>query len=85
LRAAVLLVLRFLLVPALSSMSSGSSSLHTTNEYCVNGKDILGKFVLVGARLIEENHEFCRMEGEYVLEEIEGESAESISVGNHNL
>jgi len=77
--------LSFLLVPALSPVTSGSSPLHTTDEDCVDRKDIFGKFVLIGSRLVEENHEFRRMEGEYVLEEIEGETAEAVTVGNGNL
>lgn len=66
-------------------MTSGSSPLHTTDEDSVDRKDIFGEFVLIGSRLVEENHEFCRMEGEYMLEKIEGETAEAVTVGNHNF
>jgi hypothetical protein len=62
-----------------SSVHSCSSSLHSADK----GKDILGKFVLVEGRIIEENHEFCSMEEEYILDKVEGEAAES--VGNHNF
>jgi len=76
--------LRFL-VPALSSVSSCPLSLHSANKDGVDGKDILGKFMFVGGFIVEENHEFCGMEGENVLEEVEGKAAEAITVGNHNL
>jgi hypothetical protein len=66
-------------------MTSGSSPLHTTDEDSVDCKDIFGEFVFIGHRLVEENHEFCRMEGEYMLEKIEGETAEAVTVGNGNL
>ena len=87
LRAAVAfsLILRFSPVLALSSITSSSPSLHAADEDSVDGKDIFGELLFVGGRLVEENHEFCRMEGEYVLEEVEGETTESVSVGNHNL
>ena len=64
---------------------SGSPPLHAADEDCVDGKNILSELLLVGGRLVEENHEFCRMEGEYVLEKVEGETTKSVSVGNHNL
>jgi hypothetical protein len=81
LRADVVLifVLRFFPNLAFSSVNSSSSFLHSADK----GKDILGKFVLVGGRIVEENHEFCSMEEEYILDEVEGEAAES--VGNHNF
>jgi len=58
------------LVPALSSVSSCSPSLHSANKDGVDGKDILGKFMLIGGFIVEENLEFCGMEGENVLEEV---------------
>ena len=87
LRAAVAfgIFLHFWLALAFSSMASGSSSLHAADEDCVDGKNILGELLLIGGQLVEENHEFCRMEGEYVLEEVEGKTTKSVSVGNHNL
>ncbi|CAB4427732.1 unnamed protein product [Rhizophagus irregularis] len=51
--------------------------LHSTDEGSVDCKDILGKFVLIGGRIIEENHKFCSMEGEHVLDEVEDKPAES--------
>ena len=66
-------------------MASNSSSLHAADEDSVDGKNILSELLLVGGRLVEENHEFCRMEGEYMLEEVKGETTESVLVGNHNL
>jgi len=32
-----------------------------------------------------QNHEFCSMEGEYILDEVEGKAAESVTMGNHNF
>ena len=68
-----------------SLVHSCSSSLHLTDEDGVDCKDILGKFVLIGCCIVEENHEFYSMEGEYILDEIEGKVAESITMGNHNF
>ena len=68
-----------------SSVHSCSSSLHLTDEESVDCKEILGKFVLIGCRIVEENHEFCSMEGEHILDEVEGKPAESITMGNHNF
>ncbi|UZO10428.1 uncharacterized protein OCT59_002011 [Rhizophagus irregularis] len=59
--------------------------LHSTDEGSVDCKDILGKFVLIGGRIIEENHEFCSMVGEHVLDEVEDKPAESVTMGNHNF
>ncbi len=67
-----------------SLVHSCSSSLHLTDEDGVDCKDILGKFVLIGGRIVEENHEFCNTEGE-LLDEIEGKAAESVMMGNHNF
>ncbi|RUP49541.1 hypothetical protein BC936DRAFT_142295 [Jimgerdemannia flammicorona] len=57
---------------------SGSSSLHVADEDSVDGKNILGELLLIRGQLVEENHEFCRMEEEYILEEIEGETTKSV-------
>ena len=68
-----------------SLVHSCSSSLHLTDEAGVDCKDILGKFVLIRCRIVEKNHEFCSMEGEYILDEVEGKAAESVTTGNHNF
>ncbi|CAI2184178.1 9586_t:CDS:2 [Funneliformis geosporum] len=44
-----------------------------------------GKFVFIGGRIVEENHEFCSIEEEYILNEVEGKAAELIMMGNHNF
>src|SRR2546429_9447958 len=63
--------------PVLTTLSvSNSSSLHSADNNC-----ILEKLEFVGDRIVEENHEFCSMEGEYVLDEL----AESSTVGNHKF
>ncbi|RUO95726.1 hypothetical protein BC936DRAFT_143355 [Jimgerdemannia flammicorona] len=64
---------------------SSSSSLYMTDENSIDGKDILSELLLIRGQLIEENYEFCRMEEEYMLDEVEGKTTESVSVGNHNL
>ena len=78
-RAFVELAFLFLPVLTFSSMWSSSFSLH------IDCKDILGKFVLVGDRIVEENHEFCSVEREHILDEVEGELSELVIIGNHNF
>ena len=70
LRAAVVLILRFF--PCLGFSSGDSSSL-------LNFWDILGKFVLVGGRFVDENYEFCSIGG---VDEV---VAESDTMGKHNF
>ncbi|CAG8724616.1 18129_t:CDS:2 [Rhizophagus irregularis] len=50
----------------------------------VDCKDILEKFMLVRSRIVEENHEFCSVEGEHILDEVEGEPAE-LEIGAKGL
>jgi hypothetical protein len=42
-------------------------SLHLTDKDSVDCKDILEKFMLIRGCIIEENYDFCCMEGEYKL------------------
>jgi hypothetical protein len=73
----IIVLIFFFFSPVLATLSvSNSSSLHSADDNC-----ILGKLEFVGDRIVEENQEFCSLEGEYVLDE----PAESFMVGNHKF
>ena len=66
-----------LFLPVLTTLSvSNSSSLQSADDNC-----ILEKLEFVEDCIVEENHEFCSMEGENILDEL----AESFMVGNHKF
>jgi hypothetical protein len=35
--------------------------------------------MFIGGRIVEEYHEFCSVKGEHILDEVEGEPAESVT------
>jgi hypothetical protein len=57
-----------------------------TDKDCVDGRNILGEFMLIGGRtVVWENHDLCPMKTEDKDEEVGREPTEMVSVGNHNL
>ncbi|KAG9304129.1 hypothetical protein G9A89_019691 [Geosiphon pyriformis] len=67
--------------PLLLHPPHSSSFVHAADEDRVDGKNILEEFVLVRGCIVEEKHEFSRMEGEDILKKVKGKQPESITVG----
>ncbi|RUP19750.1 hypothetical protein BC936DRAFT_139296, partial [Jimgerdemannia flammicorona] len=78
-------IIYFLSILVLSLITNSSSFLYMIDEDSIDSKDILSELLLIRGQLIEENHEFCRMEGEYILNKVEGKTTESVLVSNYNL